>query len=395
MRELSKRLVNIKASPLTDWDAVVKEAKKSNPIIALNAGQPDFAPPLELNESIRKFSLIRGINFYTSPEGSYEVREAISLFHKRVFEIKYTTQEIVVTNGAKEGIFASLGAMISENDEVIIIAPYWSTYVEVVKLWRGVPVIVNSSQDFHLDIKSIRKAITSKTKTIIINSPNNPTGVIYSEKELRQLAELAISNDLYIITDEIYAIIAYNENPFSVALIKGMKERTVVINGFSKVLSVTGYRIGYVAAPKDIIEAILKIKSNSNGNTNSLMQAVVTDVLSNNYSEIKEFFKEINLIFMQRKKFLCEKLSAMGIEYHEPDGAFYVFIKIPKRLQMYSVEFSDYLLNRAKVAVTPGIYFGKEYDAYVRIAFSSTEEEIEEALNNIDKALSNIKVKER
>lgn len=389
MKELSNRIESINESPLTKWDTVVKDAKaREKTIIALNAGQPDFVPPFVFNEAIVAKTEDVGINYYTSPEGNKGAREAISLFQESVFNLKYDQDEIIIMNGAKEGIFASLGALINEGDEVIVIAPYWSTYIEVIKLWGGMPVIVNSDNNFHLDIKSIQKAITAKTKAIVINSPNNPTGVIYSEEELQQLAELAIQNDLYVISDEIYANITYEKRHFSIASIKGMKKRTVVVNGFSKSFSVTGYRIGYVAASKVIINAMLKIKSNSSGNTNSLFQAVTTEVILNKRSGIEKFFRQINLIFRQRKNLLCKGLSKLGIEYYIPDGAFYVFAKIPRSFQMSSLQFSEYLLKNAKIAVSPGIFFGENYDDYVRIAFSSSKEELSESLERIKKILN-------
>ena len=386
MKDLSQRIKTINESPLTELDATIQDAKKKDEtIIALNAGQPSFAPPSYFIEEIEYASKRDGNNFYTKPRGNDESRDAVSVFQRNTFSMEYNRDEIILTNGAKEGISISLAVLLDSGDEVIVIEPYWPTYVDAVTFWGGKPVMVSSDNDFHLNIESIRKAITSKTKAIIINSPNNPTGAIYTEKELRQLAKLIIDNYLYVISDEIYSTIAYGKSVFSISCIEGMKERTIVVNGFSKSLSATGYRLGYVLASEDVISAMEGIKSSLNGNINSLFQMVITEIIQNHLDEVKISFEEMREAFEERRMILCDGLSKLGIEYSVPDGAFYVFMKIPKSFNMNSSKFTGFILKNAKVAVSPGIIFGDNYDDYIRISFSSEGKEIKEALNRIGK----------
>lgn len=386
MKDLSQKIKIVSESSLTKLDAIIRDAKKKDKtIIALNAGQPNFTLPLYLTKEIESILRRDGNNFYTKVRGSDESRDAVSMFQRNIFSMKYNRDEIMLTNGAKEGVSMSLAALLDSGDEVIVIKPYWSTYVDAVTFWGGKPVIVSSDNDFHLNIESIRKAITSKTKAIIINSPNNPTGAIYTEKELRQLAKLTIDNDLYVISDEIYSTITYNKNAFSISRIEGMKERTIVVNGFSKSLSVTGYRLGYVLANESIISAMGGIKSSLNGNVNSLFQMVITEIIQNHLDEMKISFEKMRKAFEERRMILCDGLSKLGIEYSVPDGAFYVFMKIPKSFNMKSNEFAEFILKNAKVAISPGIFFGDGYDNYIRISFSSEKREIREALDRISK----------
>lgn len=388
MKVLSKKIKTISKISLTKLDAAVQDAKKKDKtIIALNAGQPNFAPPSYLIEEIECASRKDGNNFYTKVGGSNESRTAISVFQENVFSMEYNRDEIILTNGAKEGVSVSLATILNNGDEVIVIEPYWSTYVDAVIFWGGKPVIVDSGNDFHLDIENIRKAVTLKTKAIIINSPNNPTGIIYTEKELFELAELTIDNDLYMISDEIYSTITYDKNAFSISNIKGMKERTMVVNGFSKSLSATGYRLGYVLASESIISAMGEIKSSLNGNVNSLFQMVTTEIIRNHFDEMKTSFEEMRESFEERKTILCNGLSDLGIEYSVPNGAFYVFAKIPKSFNIKSSKFAEFILKNAKVAVSPGVLFGDGYDDYIRISFSSEKREIKEALDRISKIL--------
>ena len=383
MKVLSQIVKNINESPLTEWDAMVKNMGPN--VIRLNAGQPDFNIPSVIAEAIEKTVRTEGNNFYTPVGGTEEIRKAISLFQKEVFHMDYDPEEIILTNGAKEGLFISLGVLVDHGDEVIIVAPHWSTYSEAVIFFGGNPVVVNADKNFHLDVAEIKKAITSKTKAIIINTPNNPTGVVYTEDELRKLAEIVTSNDLYVIADEVYATIIYNTNHFSIASIPEMKRRTILINGFSKNLALTGYRIGYLSSSVEIIDAVLKIKSNSTGNTNSLIQAALSESISEHLPELKNSFKYMNEEFQKRRDLLCAGLLELGIEYYYPEGAFYVFARIPESFSLRSKEFSEYLLNKAKVALSPGIFFGENYDEYVRISFSSSEENIKKAINRISK----------
>lgn len=387
MKNLSQRTIDIEESPLTEWDSRVKKTVNRKGVVLLNAGQPDSDIPPVVREEIGEVVSEGGNNSYVSVGGTEEVRKVISLFQKRIFGSDYCSEETILTNGAKEGIFFSLGVLTNPGDEIIIIAPYWPTYWEIINFFEGKPVVVNTNEDFHLDIKKIEDAVTAKTKAIIINSPNNPSGAVYTKEELKQLAEIVSRYDLYVISDEIYGTIRYgNANHYSIASLEGMKERTIVVNGFSKSLSTTGYRLGYTLSSAEITEAMLKIKSNSTGNTNSLFQKVIVNILSDSFGcfdKLTASTERMREEFERRKNFLSQELDKLGIEYTNPEGAFYIFAKIPEKFEMKSKEFAEYLLGEVGVAVTPGIFFGNDFDGYIRISFASSMRDIEEAIKRI------------
>ncbi len=388
MKNFSQRIENIKESPLTRWDSEIKKAMRNNGnIISLNSGQPDFDVPSVVKEKIIKVANQpngEGNNFYISVQGSEEVRKAISLFQKEVFDLDYLSEEIILTNGAKEGIFLSLGALIDPGDEVILVAPYWSTYREIINFFGGKVAVVSTNKDFHLDIEKIESTVTKKTKAVIINSPNNPSGAVYIKKELEQLAEIARHHNLYVISDEAYGTIRYSDIDYcSIASSEGMKDRTIIVNGFSKSFSMTGYRLGYTFSSVEIAKAMLKIKSNSTGNTNSFFQAVIANALLDHFDELVVSYESMRKEFEKRKNFLCKELDELGVEYVDPEGAFYVFVRIPSKSGMNSEKFSKYLLNNLGIAVAPGIFFGDDFDSYIRISFASSIENIKEATRRI------------
>jgi len=388
MKALSKTLDKIEESPLTGFDALVKKKKlEGQDIIALNVGQPDFDPPKEMQIAISRMSAERGCNFYTPVAGTEEARFAISVYHEKMFGVHYDPKCIVITNGAKEAVALSIGSIAGTGDEVILIAPYWSTYKELVKLFGARPVVVNTKKDSHIDIKRLLLAITSKTKAIIINSPNNPSGAVYGKKELTQLVNIAIKNDLYIISDEIYNTILFEGEYTACASIKGAAERTVTINGFSKSASVTGYRLGYAASNNtNIIAGINKIKSNFSGNVNSFFQEVICEVNINQLDDFKLSIENMRKEFIKRGAYLSKELASMGFQNGLPGGSFYVWCKMPDSIKMDSLEFSKYLLENG-VAITPGIFFGDSYGRYLRISFASSMKNLEEAVRRIKKIM--------
>ncbi len=388
MKVLSKSLDVIEDSPLTKLDSEVKSKIESGgDMIRLNAGEPDFESTKEVKVGIERMSVEKNLNFYTKVSGSEEVKFAISTYHKKMFGVHCEPKNTVFTNGAKEAVAFSIGAIAGPGDEVLLIAPYWSTYKELVKFFGAKPVVVNTKKDCHLNMKQILLAITPRTKAIIINSPNNPSGAVYSKKELTQLVKVAIRNDLYIISDEIYNTIHSEDEYTPCASIEGAAERTVTINGFSKSASATGFRLGYaVSENMDIINGILKIKSNFSGNTNSFFQEVLCDVIINQFDGFKLSIENMKKEFVKRGAFLFKELTNLGFKGDAPQGAFYVWCKIPDKIKMNSVEFSRYMLENG-VAITPGIFFGESYDRYVRISFASSMENLKEAVIRIKKAI--------
>jgi len=388
MRALSKILDKIEESPLTGFDSLIKKRKQAGEdIIALNVGQPDFDPPKEIKIAIERMSVEKGFNFYTPVPGTEETRFAVSFYHEKMFGVHYDPKCIVLANGAKEAVALSIGSIAGPGDEVILLAPYWSTYKELLNLFGAKPVVVNTKKDSHLDVKRLLLAITSRTKAIIINSPNNPSGAVYSKKELIQLVKVAINNDLYIISDEIYNTIVFENEYISCASIAGAAQRTVTINGFSKSASITGYRLGYAASDNmDIIAGINKIKSNFSGNVNSFFQEVLCEVIINQFDDFKTSIGNMKEEFVKRGAYLSKELDDMGFQCIQSGGTFYVWCKIPDKIKMNSLAFSKFMLENG-VAITPGIFFGDSYDKFVRISFASSMKNLEEAVIRIKKAL--------
>lgn len=389
MRALSKTLEIIEESPLTGFDAKVKKMKQEGAdIIALNVGQPDFEVPKSMRLAIKAVAEGAGNNFYTPVPGFPETRNALVKFHEQMYGAVYQAGDFVFTSGAKEAVALSIGTIIGSGDEAILIAPYWSTYKELIKFFGGKQVVVDTKKNSHMDIEKLKKAITNHTKAIIVNSPNNPSGAVYSKEELEMLVMIANENDLYIISDEIYNTIVFGVDYTSMADIKGSEERSIIINGFSKNASVTGYRLGYaVSKNQNIIKGIIKIKSNFSGNTNSFFQKIICEIADNRMDAIKYEIEEMRKEFELRKNYISSSLAALDFEHTAPEGSFYLWCKIPRNLKMNSKDFCSFMLKKG-VALTPGIFFGKSYDGYIRISFASSMSNLHEAVKRIEKAVN-------
>lgn len=386
---LSEKVLDIQESFLNKWDSTVKnEISRGENILQFNLGQPDFACPDFVKNIIAGTKDKERNNFYNHTGGTDRARDAIAMFQKKVFGLKYTKEEVIVTNGAKEALFLSLAAILNADDEVVIIAPYWPSYIEMVKFLGGVPIVVNTRQNFYPDVEGIKKAVSEKTKAIIINNPNNPTGVVYGKKELSDIASLAVENDLVVIADEVYNCTIFdNVRHTSIASFPGMRERTVIIDSFSKMLSMAGYRLGYAMSSKEMIDDMIKIKSNINGNTNSFFQIVLEEVILNHFDELVGFIDSTTNEYKARRDFVCEKLADMKVDFIRPDGTFYIFAKIPEKMNMKSQEFAKELLEKTGVAVAPGIFFGKDFDDHFRISFGASMESLEEGMKRMGKFL--------
>lgn len=383
------KIADIEESYLNKWDSDVKyKIDAGEDILQFNLGQPDFACPEFVKRAIEEAAFMDKNNFYNHTAGVEEARRAVATLEEKAFGLKYEKEEIIITNGAKEAIFLALAAILDAGDEVVIVAPAWPTYVEAVKFLGGRPIVLNADLGFHLDIGAIKDSVSECTKAIIINSPNNPTGVVYTEQELADIAQIAIDNDLTVISDEVYSFTVFDgKKHFSIAELPDMKVRTVIIDSFSKTLSMAGYRLGYAASSKEMISAMTKVKSNINGNTNSLFQMVAAVVLDNYAEEFYSFVDFTREEYSKRRDFVCDSLKAMGVERVRPAGAFYVFARIPEKMEKKSRDFADYLLNVAKVAVAPGIFFGENYDDYFRISCGASMEDLEKGMERMKKAL--------
>lgn len=374
--KFSKRAEHMQGSATLLWDMKVKEESKKNAdIINLTVGQPDFDTPEFFSEAIRKVSGMKGVNRYANTQGEAGLRKAVAEILQNKKGVSYGEGEVIWTS-SKEAIYLAISVLAGPGDEIIVLTPSWPTYGEVICYCDAKPVYVGTDQNFHIDTGKIEKAVTERTKMMIINSPNNPTGAVYRRDEIEKIADIAKKNDLTVISDEVYGSIVYDgrEN-YSIAKEDGMKERTVIIEGFSKSISIPGFRAGYAAGPKKIIEKMRDLKSNISGNSDSLMQYAMLEVLTEKYSEYLEFEKRLKESFEKRRNYFASRLDVGGSIL--PEGAFYLFMPIPDK-QEKSLNFCEEALKKG-VGITPGIFFQKE--GYVRISYAITEEKLKKAAN--------------
>uniref|UniRef100_A0A7C4U6P8 Aminotransferase n=1 Tax=candidate division WOR-3 bacterium TaxID=2052148 RepID=A0A7C4U6P8_UNCW3 len=365
------------SSTLKVLENAMMRKKKGIDITILAAGEPDFDTPDYIKECAKK-AIESGKTKYTPVGGILELREEISKSLKREKGLDYSPEQILVSSGAKQSIFNILFTLVGKDDEVIIPIPYWVSYPEMVKLCDGKPVFVESKDDFHLNIDAIKRKINSRTKVIIINSPNNPTGIVYNKDEIFELSEIIKDKNIYVISDEIYDKLIYeNVQNFSIAQIDWMKEKTFIINGVSKSYAMTGWRIGWAAGPKNEINAAKNIQSHTTSCPSSISQYASLCALKDDNAVIKMREK-----FEERRNFCIDFLNGIeGIKYPKPYGAFYFFIDISK-YEKDSIKFCTELLEY-NLAVIPGIEFGM--DGFIRFSYASSIEEIEKGLQNLKK----------
>ncbi len=400
MVQLSKVLSRVQSSVTLAIEEAAKRLRKEGfNIISLSAGEPDFDTPEHIkNAAIR--AIHEGKTKYTPVAGVLELKKAICEKFVRDNGIFFSTDQVIVGCGAKHLIFNALFACINPGDEVIIPAPYWVSYPDMVKLLGAEPVIFSCSQDDEFKIKpqKLRKLITAKTKILILNSPNNPTGVTYTKDDIREIANVLLEHPhVLVISDDIYESMCYDGFEFStiVSVEPKLADRVITINGVSKSYSMTGWRIGYAAGNIDIIKAMSKIQSQSTSNPCSISQAAAIEALTGP----QDLIKKSNAIFAKRRDITINLINGIdGISCYKPSGAFYIFPtcsdffgkKRPDdRIINNSVDFCDYLLNEALVAVVPGSAFGAE--GFFRISYAASEENLIEACKRIASACAKLK----
>ena len=388
---LARRIRAISPSLTLAISAKAKAMKEAGEnVISFGVGEPNFNTPAHIVEAAEQ-ALELGHTKYTPSSGLLELRRAICEKFKRDNGLEYDSSQIIVSNGAKHSIFNVCYALLNEGDEVIIPAPYWLTYPEVVKTCGGVPVVVKASKSngYKITPEQLKAAITPKTKLFIFNSPCNPTGAVYSEEEVRALAKVCEEAEIFVLSDEIYEKLVYgNATPFSMAACSyKRKELTVTVNGVSKTYAMTGWRIGYLAAPKDIAKAIDSFQSHASSNANSIAQYATITALSSPDAAVEEMVAR----FARRRLAMIERISEMqGVYCIIPEGAFYAMLvvsglygkKFGSKTIDGSVSFADCLLDSAKVAVVPGIAFGA--DDCVRLSYSLSMKDMLEGLDRID-----------
>jgi len=394
MSIVSNSLKRIKPSPTIAVTQKARELKAAGKdVIGLGAGEPDFDTPENIKQA-GVDAINRGDTKYTAVDGTPDLKKAIVNKFKRENNLEYSSNEITVGTGGKQVIYNALMATLNKGDEVIIPAPYWVSYPDMVLLAGGNPKIVKCSESdgFKLTPKNLKKTITKKTKWLILNSPSNPTGASYSREEIEALSEVLIKNkNVYILSDDIYEHITYdNFNFFTIAQVSKLKSRTLTMNGVSKSYAMTGWRIGYAAGPKEIIKAIGKIQSQSTSNPSSISQAAAVEALNG----AQDFIKERSKAFKERRDFVVNGLNNIkGISCLKPNGAFYVFPNCKKLLGKKTklktdTEFVEKLLEKANVAVVQGSAFG--LDGYFRISYATSMEKLKTAMERIKSFCENL-----
>ena len=358
-------------------------------VIHFEIGRPDFDTPEYIKKAAVE-SLNAGNVFYTSNFGTMELRQAIADKLKRENGIDYKATEILVTAGLSEAVFAVLATILEEGDELLVPDPVWLNYINVPNLLNAVPVTYELKEEngYQLDLSEIKSKITNKTRAIVIVTPNNPTGGVLSQETLEGLAKIVIENDLLVISDEVYERLIYDgEKHISIASLSGMKERTFTMNGMSKAYSMTGWRLGYVAAPEEYITVINKFHQHNTTCAVSFGQAAAVVALRDEGDEVAEMVRE----YQRRRDYAVKAINEIdGLSCLKPKGAFYIFINC-KALGMKSAELADYLLEHAKIALVPGDVFGPGGEGYLRMSFANSYENIVEGCKRLSEAVASLR----
>lgn len=355
-------------------------------VISLGVGEPDFVTSWAVREA-SILSLERGYTSYTANAGLLELRFEIMKYMKRNFNVSYDYKDdIIVTVGGSQALDITMRALINPEDEIIVVEPNFVSYSPLISLAGGVPVAIETTAEteFKLQPRQIEEVITSNTKALLLCSPNNPTGSSLSKEELQAIADIVIKHDLLVITDEIYAELTYDEEFTSIASLEGMKERTIIISGFSKGFAMTGWRLGYICAPTEIAKAMLKIHQYTMMCAPTMAQYGAIEALQNGQHDVEEMRKS----YRRRRNYMVKSLNQIGLECHSPGGAFYVFPSI-KKTGLSSEEFAEQLLLEERVAVVPGNVFGKGGEGHIRCSYASSMESLEESIKRISRVVEN------
>ncbi len=386
---LSERIVEIPFSGIRKFFDIAAEMTD---VISLGVGEPDFDTPWHIrDEGI--YSLERGKTAYTSNAGLKELKIEIAKYLERRFQVSYDyNTEMMITVGGSEAIDMAMRAMLAPGDEVLIPQPSYVSYVPCATLANGTPVIINLKEEneFRLTAEELEAAITPKTKVLVLPFPNNPTGAIMERKDLEAIAEVVRKHDLYIISDEIYAELSYLEDHVTIASLPGMRERTVLINGFSKSYSMTGWRLGYACAPKLILEQMLKIHQYAIMCAPTTSQYAAVEAVRNGDEDVAAMREEYN----GRRRYLMHRFKEMGLQCFEPYGAFYAFPSI-QEFGLTSDEFATRMLKEKKVVVVPGTAFGDCGEGFLRISYAYSLEQLKEALDRMEEFVTELRAQKK
>ncbi|MGG5254452.1 aminotransferase [Neobacillus sp. SM06] len=365
-------------------------------VISLGVGEPDFITPWNIREAAI-LSLEQGYTAYTANPGLIELRQEIANYLGTRFGVNYEPKsQIIVTIGASQGIDLAFRTILNQGDEVLIVEPAFVSYAPLVSVAGGKPVAISTSPEngFKLTPEQLENAITEKTKAILLCFPNNPTGTSLNKKELEEIAQIIKMHDLLVVSDEIYAELSYDDTHTSFAAIEGMYERTILINGFSKGFAMTGWRLGFLAAPQPFVEVMLKLFQYTTMCAPTMLQHGAIEALRNSFHEVEKMKRS----YRRRRNFMVQTLNMIGLDCHNPGGAFYVFPSI-KATGLTSEQFTEELLMQEKVAVVPGNVFGQSGEGYVRCSYATSMMQLQEALKRIErfiqsKGISNKSVSE-
>lgn len=382
---LNQKIKDVKPSGIRKFFDIVSEMPDA---ISLGVGEPDFDTPWHIrDEGI--YSLEKGKTFYTSNAGLMELRREISNYIHRKQNITYdANKEILVTVGGSEAIDVALRCMIDAGDEVIIPQPCYVSYLPCTTMADGVPVLIplKNENEFRLTAEELEAAITDKTKVVMLAFPNNPTGAIMEREDLEKIAEVIIRHDLFVISDEIYSELSYLKEHVSIAALPGMKERTIMINGFSKAYAMTGWRLGYACGPEEIMKQMIKLHQFAIMCAPTTSQYAAVEALRNGDSDVDEMRESYN----ERRRYLMHVFRQMGLPCFEPYGAFYVFPCI-KEFGMTSEEFALRFLEEEKVAVVPGTAFGDCGEGFLRISYAYSLDDLKAAITRLERFVNNLR----
>lgn len=379
--------------PFSEIRAVMEKATKMQQagenVIHLEIGRPDFDTPEKIKEAAYE-SLKAGHVFYTSNYGIPALRKEIAKWETEHHGVQYDADEVLVTVGVGEATYASMAAFLEDGDEVLMPNPVWLNYIHVPSSLGAVPVTYNLKEEnnYQIDMEELESKITDKTKMIVIVNPSNPTGGVLSRETLEKLSQLAIKNDLLVVADEIYSQLVYDDTKHvSIASLPGMKERTITLGGFSKAYSMTGWRLGYMCAPRGIIAACVRVHQYTITCASSFVQEAAVTALRDCADDVEAMRQE----YQRRKDYAVKALNEInGISCNDPQGAFYIFVNV-KSLGMSSMEVAEYFLEEAKVAMVPGSAFGSEGEGYLRLSYACSYEDLQEAIRRIKDAVEKLK----
>lgn len=383
---LNKNLVNVKPSGIRRFFAIAEEMDN---VISLGVGEPDFLTPWHIRQQGIDY-LEQGVTRYTANAGLMSLREEISNFYARKYLVKYDPKsEVLVTVGGSEGIDMAIRSIISPGDEVLVVEPSFVCYKPIVDVCGGVsvPLVTKNEDEFKLTPQALKNAITDKTKLLVLPFPNNPTGAIMNEDELKEIAKVIIEKDIFVISDEIYSELTYTpEGHTSIASIEGMQERTIVINGFSKTYSMTGWRLGYALGPAQVIKQMTKLHQFAIMSAPTNSQYAAIDALKNGDKDIMKMREDYDM----RRRFTVDGFRKIGLDCFEPQGAFYVFPCI-KSTGLTSEDFAERLIKSKRVAVVPGDAFGDCGEGYIRVSYCYSIDNIKEAIRRIGEFVKELK----